>query len=82
MAPNIHVYTDVNRDDVFDPRVDKHELIAEGFHGQNHDHALHAVVPGPSGKWYVNHGNIGADLKMPDGREIVSSCYYAVNQAN
>jgi putative membrane-bound dehydrogenase-like protein len=79
MAPNIHVYTDVNRDDVFDPKVDREEIIAKGFHGRTHDHALHAVVPGPSGKWYVNHGNIGADITMADGREIHASSYYSQN---
>jgi putative membrane-bound dehydrogenase-like protein len=79
MAPNIHVYTDVNRDDVFDPKVDEEKIIAKGFHGSSHDHALHAVVPGPSGKWYVNHGNIGADVTMSDGREIHSSSYYSQN---
>ena len=82
MAPNIHVYTDVNRDDVFDPNVDDEMIIAKGFHGRTHDHALHAVVPGPSGKWYVNHGNIGADLTMADGRRIHSSSYYSQNPAS
>ena len=80
MAPAIHVYTDVNRDGVFDPAVDKEETIATGFHGQGHDHALHKVVPGPSGKWYVNHGNIGADVTMPDGRKIHASSYYSDNR--
>lgn len=79
MAPNIHVYTDVNRDDKFDPKVDKHEIIAKGFHGHRHDHGLHAVVPGPSGKWYVNHGNIGADVTMSDGRTFHASSYYSHN---
>ncbi len=82
MAPNIHVYTDLNRDDVFDPKVDTEEIIAKGFHGRDHDHALHAVVPGPSGKWYVNHGNIGADVTMADGREIHASSYYSQNPAS
>ena len=79
MAPKIHVYTDMNRDDVFDPKVDEEKVIAEGFHGAGHDHALHAVVPGPSGKWYVNHGNIGADVTMSDGRKIHASSYYSQN---
>jgi putative membrane-bound dehydrogenase-like protein len=79
MAPNIHVFTDVNRDDVFDPKVDEEKIIAQGFHGSGHDHALHQVVPGPSGKWYVNHGNIGADVVMSDGREIHASSYYSQN---
>lgn len=79
MAPNIHVYTDVNRDDFFDPKIDEEEIIAKGFHGRTHDHALHAVVPGPSGKWYVNQGNIGADVTMADGRKIHASSYYSQN---
>ena len=82
MAPNIHVYTDVNRDDSFDPEVDSEVIIAKGFHGRSHDHALHAVVPGPSGKWYVNHGNTGADVTMADGRRIHSSSYYSQNPAS
>ena len=44
-----------------------------------HDHALHAVVPGPGGKWYVNHGNIGADVTMADGRQVHASSYYSQN---
>ena len=79
MAPKIHVYTDVNRDDVFEPEVDRETVLAEGFHGSGHDHALHAVVPGPGGKWYVNHGNIGADVTMADGRAIHASSYYSQN---
>ena len=79
MAPKIHVFTDVNRDDVFDPEVDTEAILAEGFHGSTHDHALHQVVPGPSGKWYVNHGNIGADVTMADGRKIHASSYYSQN---
>ena len=79
MAPNIHVYTDNDRDDVFDPKMDEEKVIAKGFHGKGHDHALHAVVPGPSGKWYVNHGNIGADVTMADGRRIHASSYYSQN---
>ena len=82
MAPNIHVYTDVNRDDSFDPEIDSEVIIAKGFHGRSHDHALHAVVPGPSGKWYVNHGNTGADVTMADGRRIHSSSYYSQNPAS
>ena len=35
MAPKIYAYTDVNRDDVFDPAVDKEVILAEGFHGSN-----------------------------------------------
>ncbi len=59
-APDLIVYTDVNRDGKFDPRVDKREVLLTGFNGQNHDHSLHSVTFGPDGKWYFNQGNSGA----------------------
>jgi putative membrane-bound dehydrogenase-like protein len=68
--PNLIVYTDVNRDLVFDPKVDKRENLLSGFNGKNHDHSLHAVVGGPDGKWYFNHGNTGANFKSKDGKEF------------
>ena len=37
------------------------------------------MVPGPSGKWYFNHGNIGADVTFPDGRKVHASSYYSQN---
>ena len=59
-APDLIVYTDVNRDGKFDPRVDKRDVLLTGFQGQNHDHSLHSVTFGPDGKWYFNQGNTGA----------------------
>ena len=46
-APDIIVYTDVNRDGKFDPAVDKREVLLTGFDGRNHDHSLHSVTFGP-----------------------------------
>jgi putative membrane-bound dehydrogenase-like protein len=60
--PNLLVYTDVNRDSVFDPKVDKKEALLTGFGGQDHDHSLHAVTTGPSGQWYFNAGNAGSHI--------------------
>ena len=60
--PNLLVYTDVNRDLVFDPKVDKKEALLTGFGGQDHDHSLHAVTTGPSGQWYFNAGNAGSHI--------------------
>ena len=60
--PNLLVYTDVNRDAVFDPKVDKKEALLTGFGGQDHDHSLHAVTTGPSGQWYFNAGNAGSHI--------------------
>jgi putative membrane-bound dehydrogenase-like protein len=59
-APDLIVYTDVDRDGRFNPAVDKREVILSGFEGRNHDHSLHSVTAGPDGKWYFNHGNCGA----------------------
>jgi putative membrane-bound dehydrogenase-like protein len=66
--PSIIVYTDVNRDLKFDPAVDQREELLSGFNGANHDHSLHAVIAGPDGKWYFNHGNTGAEITDKDGK--------------
>ncbi len=58
--PDLLVYTDVNRDRVFDPKVDKREVLLTGFNGSQHDHSLHSVTIGPDGLWYWNQGNTGA----------------------
>jgi len=66
--PDMIVYTDVNRDLVFDPAVDKREVLLTGFNGRNHDHSLHSVTGGPDGKWYFNQGNCGAIFTDKSGR--------------
>ena len=43
-TPSIIVYTDVDRNTVFDPMVDKREVFLTGFQNKNHDHTVHAVV--------------------------------------
>lgn len=58
-APNILVYTDVNEDARFDPKVDTKEVFLTGFRGLDHDHSLHSVKVGPDGYWYFNVGNGG-----------------------
>lgn len=60
--PSLIVYTDVNRDAVFDPKVDKREELLTGFGGQDHDHSLHSVCTGPNGQWYFNSGNAGTHV--------------------
>lgn len=59
-APDLIVYTDVNRDGKFDPAVDKRDVLLTGFNGRNHDHALHSVTFGPDGLLYFSQGNCGA----------------------
>ena len=75
-TPSIIVYTDVDRDAKFDPKVDKREVFLTGFEGGRHDHTLHAVVGAPSGQWHFSYGNKGADVKTKDGRHFLSGCYY------
>ncbi len=68
MAPNLLVYTDVNRDRRFDPAVDKREVLLSGFNGHNHDHGLHSLTVGPDGLWYWSMGNCGAVFTDKSGR--------------
>ena len=69
--PHLIVYTDIDRNLVFDPEIDRRENLLTGFNGKNHDHSLHAVVSGPDGKWYFNQGNCGARFKDKDGVEFL-----------
>jgi putative membrane-bound dehydrogenase-like protein len=75
-APDIIVYTDVNRDLKFDPAVDKREVLLTGFDGRNHDHSLHSVTFGPDGKYYFNHGNAGALFTDRSGRTFRDGSHY------
>lgn len=76
MAPNIIVYTDVNRDGKFDPAVDKKEVILTGFNGRKHDHTVHSVTVGPDGQWYWNSGNTGAMFTDKSGKTFrIGSAY-------
>src|SRR5688572_28964601 len=75
-APDLIVYTDVDRDAKFDPRIDKREVLLTGFDGRNHDHSLHSVTAGPDGKWYFNHGNAGAMFTDRSGRTFRNGSSY------
>ncbi len=78
-APDLIVYTDVNRDRRFDAAVDKREVLLSGFDGRNHDHALHSVTFGPDGRWYFSQGNAGAQFTDRSGRTFrVGSAYNPV----
>lgn len=67
-APDLIMYTDVDRNGRFDPVVDKREVLLSGFNGANHDHSLHSVTVGPDGLWYFNQGNSGALFTDRSGR--------------
>lgn len=75
-APDLIVYTDVDRNARFDPAVDKREVLLTGFNGRNHDHALHSVTFGPDGRWYFSQGNCSAHFTDRSGRTFrVGSVY-------
>lgn len=67
-APEIIVYTDVNRDLVFDPKVDQREILLNGFEQAQHDHSLHSIIAGPDGRWYFSNGNCGAYFTDKSGK--------------
>lgn len=72
-SPNVVVYTDENGDD----KPDKKEIMLTGFGGLDHDHALHAVVAGPDGKYYFNTGNAGPHVVSDrDGWTLRSGSLY------
>lgn len=75
-APDLIVYTDVDRNGKFDATIDKREVLLSGFQGRNHDHSLHSVTFGPDGKYYLNQGNTGAMVTDRSGRTFrVGSTY-------
>jgi putative membrane-bound dehydrogenase-like protein len=74
--PNLIVYTDVNRDLKFDPKVDKREVLLTGFNARQHDHSLHSLTAGPDGKWYFNNGNCGGIFTDKSGREFIMNGVY------
>lgn len=75
-APDLIVYTDVDRNARWDAAVDKREVLLTGFNGRNHDHALHSVTFGPDGRWYFSQGNNSAHFTDRSGRTFrVGSVY-------
>lgn len=79
-APDMIVYTDVDRDGKFDARVDKRDVLLTGFNGRNHDHALHSVTFGPDGLWHFSQGNCGAFFTDRSGKTFrVGSSYEPVS---
>lgn len=79
-APDLIVYTDVDRDGKFNPAVDKRDVLLTGFNGRNHDHSLHSVTFGPDGLLYFSQGNCGAMFTDRSGQTFrVGSPYDPVN---
>ena len=58
-APDLIVYTDVDRRPAASIPPSTNAKCCYGFDGRNHDHALHSVTFGPDGRWYFSQGNAG-----------------------
>lgn len=67
-APDLIVYTDVNRNQKFEPGIDQREVLLTGFEQKQHDHGLHSLTAGPDGRWYFSNGNCGALFTDKSGR--------------
>lgn len=78
--PDLLVYTDVNHDRVFDPSVDKREVLLTGFNGIQHDHSLHSLTAGPDGQWYFNQGNTGAKFTDKSGKTFYMGSAYMLGE--
>ncbi len=76
--PDLIVYTDVNRNAVFDNGVDKRDVLLTGFNGNNHDHSLHSVTVGPNGQYYLNFGNKGAQVTDKEGWQLNAGSFYSM----
>ncbi|AOS43506.1 hypothetical protein Verru16b_00551 [Lacunisphaera limnophila] len=75
-APDLIVYTDVDRNARWDAAIDKREVLLTGFNGRNHDHSLHSVTVGPDGRWYFSQGNNSAHFTDRAGKTFrVGSSY-------
>lgn len=81
-APDLIVYTDVDRNARFDPAIDKREVLLNGFNGRNHDHALHSVTVGPDGRWYFSQGNSSAHFTDRAGQTFRVGSSYEPNWGN
>lgn len=75
--PSLIMYTDVNEDGKFDPKIDKKENFLSGFSGADHDHSLHSVTFGPDGEYYFNQGNAGySEVKDRSGFTVRAGSSY------
>ncbi len=72
-SPQLLVFTDDNGDDL----PDRKEVLFTGM-GKPGDHSTHAVVFGPDGRYYFNHGNAVRQILSADGEPIISKHGYSV----
>ncbi len=65
-SPEVIIFTDSNGDDTPDQR----EVLFSNISGDQHDHAVHAMVFGPDGRLYFNMGNEGKQIADKNGQFI------------
>ncbi|WP_254510130.1 PVC-type heme-binding CxxCH protein [Anatilimnocola floriformis] len=68
-------------DDDGDLKSDRKEVMFTGISGVQHDHGIHAFIPGPDGKLYFNFGNEGRQLKDKDGKPVVDAAGNQINNS-
>ncbi|MEM8488186.1 MAG: PVC-type heme-binding CxxCH protein [Bacteroidota bacterium] len=66
-SPHVLLLTDEDGDD----KADTKEILFSGIEGVQHDHAVHAFVFGPDGRYYFNFGNEGGQLLDKDGNVVL-----------
>lgn len=80
--PALIVYTDVDGDAVFDPKVDKREEFLTGFAGYDHGHGLHELFAGPDGQFYLTAGNYtSGEIKDMGGRSFRIGSFYGIEDS-
>jgi putative membrane-bound dehydrogenase-like protein len=77
--PAMLVFTDVDGDAKFDPKVDRREEFITGFRGHDHGHGLYANVAGPDGRFYFSAGNYTAGAVTDRSGRVfrIGSHYFA-----
>jgi putative membrane-bound dehydrogenase-like protein len=68
-------------DDDGDLKSDRKDVMFSGIAGTQHDHGIHAFIPGPDGKLYFNFGNSGKHLKDKDGKVITDAAGNPITDA-
>lgn len=69
--PHLTVYTDINKNLIFEPEIDKRENILTGFKRPENAQGLQEIIGGPDGRWYFGHDHSGAELKDRSGVNFI-----------
>ncbi len=67
VGENVFLFTDTDGD----LKADSKKVMFTGISGKQHDHGIHAFIFGPDGKLYFNFGNVGNQIKWPNGKPVI-----------